>query len=266
MAVERIAEVGQKHRAQTEGFDPVADRFDVAGAEQRAGEHIHLFAPPAGTLAWRHQRGDDRFDRSGKSAFEGAVEVGRVHRNDGDVGIFRVLAAEFAHQPLDVGALRFGQAGGGQTDHVRRVLGADRLQSVDDVRVGAHHRRNLVHRRRLQRDRLAEMAHEKDLAKGGAALRAVQHRDGVLEAEESQRGADRRARLQRVDRQGLGATDDLGHCVLLRRPAACRACARRPTARGGEPLPTPAIRSKAPAGARVRAFPNSRRSRIRVPD
>jgi hypothetical protein len=62
--------------------------------------------------------------------------------------------------------------------------------------------------RGLQGDRLAEMAHEKHRR---AALRAVQHGDGLVEAQRGQRTAHRLAGLERIHRQGFLAADDFGH-------------------------------------------------------
>ncbi len=119
------------------------------------------------------------------------------------------------HQPLDVGALRFGKAGGRQADQRGLVLFANGLESEDHVLVRAHHGGDLIHRGGLQRDGLAKVAHEVHLAEGGTTLRAVHHRDRAMDAEEGQRRADRLAGLERIHRERLVAFQDFGHVMLL---------------------------------------------------
>ena len=51
MAVERIGDVGQHHRAQPEAFEQILQMLDIAGGQCRAGEHIDLTRAPTGTGA-----------------------------------------------------------------------------------------------------------------------------------------------------------------------------------------------------------------------
>ena len=96
--------------------------------------------------------------------------------------VLRILLAEAAHQTLYVAALSFGEPGGGQADDIRIALVAQGTQAFDHVFIGVHHRGDVIHGGGLQRDGLAEVAHEENLAEGGAALRAVHHRDGPAQA------------------------------------------------------------------------------------
>jgi hypothetical protein len=176
-----------------------------------------------------------------------------------------MASVEFAHQPLDVATLRFGQAGGRQADDFRRIFLAEHAQALDDVLVGAHDARHLIHGRRLQRNRLAEMAHQKYLAEGGATLRAVQHRDRSAQAEESERGAYRLTGLERTHRQRFGTFEDLNHRFLRARPVLRRRPCGGSTARVRAPCATPATPASASTDAPVPACPRSRHSRIPVP-
>jgi hypothetical protein len=269
MPVERIGEVGQHHRQQSERFDPALDRLDVTRSQHRRRKDVHLpaaLSDPRRARGIGKQRVDDRFDREGETGFEAAGEVRGVHRDHRGRRELRMAAAEFAHQPLHVATLGFRETGGGNTDQRRRALFTEHAQTFDDVLVGTHDRRHLVHRRRLQRDRFAKVAHQKHLAKGRAALRSVQHRDRTAQAEKGEGGADRLAGLERIDRQRLGAAKDFSHGSLPRPPPSCRSPAASPTAKANGPCARPAIRSSARAGERVRACRCNRRSRIRVPD
>jgi hypothetical protein len=75
----------------------------------------------------------------------------------------------------------------------------------------AHDRGHLIHRRGLEGDRLAEVAHEEDLAEGGAPLGAVRHRDRPSDAEKRQRRPHGLARLERAYRQRGAAALHLSH-------------------------------------------------------
>ena len=178
MAIQRIADVGHDDGAQAESLDPVLDRLDVARRQHRRSQHIDLLRPLAGALAFRHQRLDQRLDGQRVAAFQAADVIRRIDRHHGDVGELRMRGAELAQAAANVGALRFRKAGRQQADDVRLALVAQRAQRFDDVLVGAHDARHLIHRRRLQRNRLAEMAHEEHLAEGRAALRAMHQRHG----------------------------------------------------------------------------------------
>ena len=117
-----------------------------------------------------------------------------------------------------------------------REHAADVLSEHEDVLVGVHHGGDLVHRRRLQRNRFAEMADQKNLAERGAALRAMQHRQTVAQPEKGQRGANRLAGLERADGQWFGAADDFSHGVFLVE-------GHRPTARHSGEGRNPGFRS-----------------------
>jgi hypothetical protein len=258
MAVERVTDVGQHQRLQAEGLDPGLDRLDVAGRQHRRSEHVDLRGRASGqTAAWcRDQRVDDRFDGQRKAGFEATGIVRGVHRHDGGCRELRMAGAELAYQPLHVAALGLGEPGRRQPDQLRRVLLAEHAQTLDDVLVGTHDARHLIHCRRLQRDRFAEMAHQEYLAEGRAALRAVQHRNRPAQAEEGERGADRLAGLERIDRQRLGALEDFSHRFPPRTGGALPLPAVLPTAPAPAPCATPATPASARAAVPVRACPS----------
>ena len=112
MAVEGIADVGQHDRTQAEGLDPFLDGFRVARRQHAGGQHIDLLLAPPGDAGFRHQYVDHGFYREGEAGFEAAAEIRRIHRHHGDLVVLRKLLAKLLHQPLDVRALGFRQAGG----------------------------------------------------------------------------------------------------------------------------------------------------------
>ena len=212
MAVERVADVRQEHGSQAEQLDEVAQMLQIARRQRRVDQQIDLLrsATDAAAVVW-HEDVDDALHRQRETAFETADVVGRVHRDDGNVVVLRVTDTEFPHVAADIGALGLGKPGRRQADHRRPLLAAQGLETLDDIVVGAEHGAGLIHCRGLQRDRFAKMTHEEDLGEGGAALRSVQHRNGVVDAEEGQRGAGGRAGLQGIDRQRLGPLSNFRH-------------------------------------------------------
>ncbi|MNQ19305.1 hypothetical protein D3C85_323660 [compost metagenome] len=212
MAVERAGQVGDQQRAQAEAVDALGDELQIAGGQAGRTQHVDLARPLADPVVLcGDQRLDDRLDRGGEAALETAGEVRGVHRDHRHVPVLGKLAAELVQRAVQIAALGFRQRGGQQADHRRLLLLADHPQRLDDVVVGAHHRADLVHRRGLQRHRLAEVAHEEHLGERGAARRAVQQRHAARHAEDGQGAAHGLAGLQRADGQGFVAVDDLGH-------------------------------------------------------
>ncbi|EXF44756.1 hypothetical protein BAY1663_02829 [Pseudomonas sp. BAY1663] len=271
MAVQRAGQVGDQQRPQAEALDALGDEFQVAGCQAGAAQHVDLARPLADLVtALGHQRLDHRLERGGETALEATAEVRAVHRHHGHVAVLGIFAAELMHGAVQVAALGLRQRGAEQADHRWMLLVANGAQRLDHVLVGAHHRADLIHRRGLQRHRLAEVPDEEHLGERRAALRTVQQRHAARQAEEGQRGAHGLAGLQRADRQRLVAVDDLCHRDLLRRSPAYGVVPRptrraAPTAPAGAPPATPGSRGSGTAGAPVPACRRSRHSRIRVP-
>ena len=170
MAIQRVANIRHQHRAQTKRRYPVAQRFQIAGGEMTAGQHIHLFGPTAHALAGRYQGVDQRFHRQRVAGFQTAQRIRGVDRHHAGIGKLGVGGAEFTHTAVDVGALGFRQTGGYQANDFGFLLVAQRAQRFDHIVVSAHDAGHLVHGRGLQRNRLAEMAHKKHFAKRRTAL------------------------------------------------------------------------------------------------
>jgi hypothetical protein len=89
----------------------------------------------------------------------------------------------------------------GRTDGNEVGLGAcaDVEDSLLDVVISAHDGGRLVHGRRLQRDRFAEMAHQQHQSERRAALRPVHDRHAPIHAEERVTRAQRLAHLEWID-------------------------------------------------------------------
>jgi hypothetical protein len=72
VAVEGIADVGQRHRPQAEGRDPVLEALDAAGEGHRGGEHRRRrpLAAEEGRRSAFRLRGLERIDRDGLGTSE----------------------------------------------------------------------------------------------------------------------------------------------------------------------------------------------------
>ena len=183
--------------------------LEITRGQVGAREHVDLAlaapGPGAGPGGMGHQGLDDGPGGGGIAGLQGPCEVRGRDRHHRDLVVFRVSGPEGLHRHADVRPLGLGQSGGGNPDQVRCVLLAQHAQPFHHVVLGPHDGAHLIHGRGLERDGLAEVAHEEDLAEGGAALGAVQHRDGAAKAEERQGRPDGGAGLERADREGLAA-------------------------------------------------------------
>ena len=166
---------------------------------------------------------------------------------------------------MNVNTLGFGKSGRRQADDIRLALFANRLESGDDIIVSIHNRGDLIHRCRLQWNRLTKMAYEKHLAKCRAALRAMQHRQAVAQTEKGQCRANRLAGLERADGKRLCPPNDFSHerlpssvvqTVSPWRPPTVPVCVR-PT--------KPGSRSSARVAAPFPPYRRNRHRHARVP-
>jgi len=105
--------------------------------------------------------------------------IAGVDRHDCHMVMLRVALAKRLDGRRDVSALRLRQSGGNQADHLGRIFLRNRMQCFDHVVIRAENRHNLLHRRRLQRNRFAEMAHEEELVERSAATRAMLQRQAA---------------------------------------------------------------------------------------
>ena len=120
MPIERIRQIGDHHRTQTEQFDGVFQGFQIAGSQRGIHQHIDLTRTFTGLRTCGggigNQRGNNRFHRFGKAAFQTAREIGGRQSHHRNVGVFGVFLAEFARCHCHVTALGFCQTRGRHTD------------------------------------------------------------------------------------------------------------------------------------------------------
>ena len=214
MAVQRTGEIGQDGAAKAERFRQVAHRLDVAGRELAAGENVEAAgmaqaADRAGG-GGLDQRLDQRGDRRRPAVLQAAGEIRRRGMHDRQlvpVGAALTHQLEVADHVVLAGR---GQRRAAQADQLGLGALVDGLDRRLDIVGATENGGDLRHRRGLQRDRLAEMADQHDQGKGGAALAAMEQRQGAVDAEKGQRRAGRRADRQRVDRRRLARHDNRG--------------------------------------------------------
>ncbi len=117
-------------------------------------------------------------------------------------------------EAVHIVAFDLGDAGCANADDGGFGAVGDGDDCLLDVLIAAEHGGHFAHGRRLHRDGFAKMAHENHKPERGAALRAMQKRHAVLDAEEGERAAERLAHLQRVDGAGFFGGYDLCHLAL----------------------------------------------------
>jgi hypothetical protein len=217
MAVERAGKVGKGNDRQPEALDRLLDFLHVRRGQMAAGQQIDLPQCPR-VVALGHQRLDHGGDRFAPALLEAAAVIGRRGIDNVEPGPFRM---PLAHRPQvggDIFAACLRQCGRADADHLRLGAIIDVGDRLLDVIVAAEDGGEFAHRRRLQWNGLAEVAHHQHQREGGATLAAVQQRQAALDAEEGHGAAERRAQLQRVDRAGLAGSHDVGHGVALTLP------------------------------------------------
>ena len=159
---------------------------------------------------------DHRDDRLRPALLDRAVEIGRLgERELRPVELRDPARLDGGELSAKVLAARLDERSGGDADQLRLGAGLQIEDRLLEVVGAAEDGRDLVHRRRLERDRLLEVADEQDQREGRAALRAVEQRHGALDAEIGEGRAERLRRLQRIDAGGLGDGNDLRHQGLL---------------------------------------------------
>ena len=144
--------------------------LDIARCQEGTCQHIDLFVTMIRLIVCYHQHIDHGFDRQRITALHATGKIRRIHRHDRDMAIFGMIRVELFHQSFDIGALRLGQTCGCQTNQRRFAFLGDRTESLYHILIGIHHRGDLIHRRGLQRNRLAKMAHKIHFAKCSTTL------------------------------------------------------------------------------------------------
>jgi len=221
MSIERAGQIGQQHRNQAKRFNNFSQRFLIARRHPGGAKQVD-FAPLPSPLPHRGEgtrtaglRGDELIDqaiqRFGKALLKAATKIGRARPHDAGLGILRILGAERFDDARHISALRFSQTRSRHADQCGLLFARQQRQRFNEVVIGVHHGGDVIHRRGLQRNRLAEMPYEIDLGKGAAALRAMQKRNCTIHTQISQRRAHKGTGLERINRQRFADFFNRGH-------------------------------------------------------